>query len=100
MAVLFALAAWKINNKLGVFFTAYALLIQIGSVLLGWHYAIDGYSAALLTLSIWYLSGSLYRWITEKVTNSFSTSGLRFLFSTRTSADPTRESQQLGLGAI
>ena len=40
---------------------AYALVIQIGSVHLGWHYAIDGYVGAALALSIWLVAGALLR---------------------------------------
>jgi hypothetical protein len=61
MAVVFALAAWRIDGRLGVVFTGFALIIQIGSVLLGWHYAIDGYVSAVLTLVIWALVGKCVR---------------------------------------
>ena len=55
-AVLFAFAGWSTNRVLGIVLTVYALLIQIGSVHLGWHYAVDGYFAALLTYLIWKLA--------------------------------------------
>jgi len=57
IATLMALGAWKFNNKVGVAFTVYAVIIQIGSVHLGWHYAIDGYVSALVTIGIWQAVG-------------------------------------------
>ena len=53
MAVLFACAAYHVDRRAGRLFSAYAVLIWIGSIHLGWHYAIDGVVAAVLTLSIW-----------------------------------------------
>jgi hypothetical protein len=55
-AVLFALAGWSSTRILGIVFTVYALLIQLGSVHLGWHYAVDGYFSAILTYLIWKLA--------------------------------------------
>jgi hypothetical protein len=57
LSVLFALAAFKINRIAGWVAAAYAVLIWLGSIYLGWHYAIDGLAAALLTLAIWPLAG-------------------------------------------
>ena len=57
LAVLFALAGFQINRKAGWAFTAYAVLIWIGSVHLGWHYAVDGLVAAALTVAIWRVMG-------------------------------------------
>ena len=56
-AVLFALLAWRVDRRLGIAFTIYAAVIMIGSVHLAWHYAIDGYLSALLTVLIWRLCG-------------------------------------------
>jgi hypothetical protein len=52
-STLFAILGWKAGPFLGRGLTAYALITQIGSVLLGWHYAIDGYFAILLTFMVW-----------------------------------------------
>jgi hypothetical protein len=52
-AVLFALLGWKTRRWLGIALTAYAVLIGLGSVHLGWHYAVDGYVSIIATLSIW-----------------------------------------------
>lgn len=53
LAVLFALATWRISRPLGCFFGAYALAIWIGSIHLGWHYGVDGLFAAVVTYAIW-----------------------------------------------
>lgn len=52
-AVLCALAGWELNQALGLALGLFSILIQLGSVHLGWHYAVDGYLSALLTFSIW-----------------------------------------------
>ena len=48
IAALFAFFAYSVNRKVGYAFATYAVIVQIGSVLLGWHYAVDGYFATLL----------------------------------------------------
>lgn len=53
LTFLFALVGWRTGRKTGVFFTVYLILMMIGSVHLGWHYAIDGYFGILTTLLIW-----------------------------------------------
>ena len=53
LAALFAFAAWRINRWAGVALTAYAALIWIGSIHLGWHYAIDGIVSIVLAWGIW-----------------------------------------------
>lgn len=57
VAALLALLYLKFNRRLGIFFVLFAITIQIGSVHLGWHYAIDGYLSALLTVIIWQSTG-------------------------------------------
>ncbi|MGD8327184.1 MAG: phosphatase PAP2 family protein [Sphingomonadales bacterium] len=57
IATLMALGAWRVNKKLGLALSLYAALIQIGSVHLGWHYAIDGYVSILATIAIWKFVG-------------------------------------------
>ena len=59
LAVLFALAAFRIKRWLGWVGAGYALLIWAGSIDLGWHYAIDGIVAALLTGLCWLLAGRI-----------------------------------------
>ncbi len=53
MAVLLVLLAASISRVLTWLFGAFALVTMIGSVHLGWHYAIDGYAAALMMWAIW-----------------------------------------------
>jgi hypothetical protein len=59
LAVLFAIAGWRISRLLGVVLAAYALGIWIGSIHLGWHYAVDGIVAAIATLAIWHVCGRI-----------------------------------------
>ena len=58
-AVLFALLGWRVNRLLGVGLTLFAVVIMIGSVHLAWHYALDGYVAAVLTYVLWRAAGWL-----------------------------------------
>ncbi len=61
MSVLMACASYQINKKLGYMLWLFTLAIQIGSVHLGWHYAIDGYTSLILTVIIWKCVGFLVR---------------------------------------
>lgn len=63
MAVLMACAGWKLGRVAGSLLTGFAALIWIGSVHLGWHYALDGAVALGLTLAIWKVSG----WLVDRV---------------------------------
>jgi hypothetical protein len=56
-AVLFALSAWQVSRVFGIIMAAYAFFVLFGSVLLGWHYAIDGYLAIPLSMGVWWFSG-------------------------------------------
>jgi hypothetical protein len=62
VAVLYALIAWSRSRFWGSLLAAYAFAIQVGSVVLGWHYAIDGYLGALLAVVSWVGAGLLDRW--------------------------------------
>lgn len=53
IAVLMAIAAYCHQKKLGLIMWIYAITIQIGSVHLAWHYAVDGYLSAILTACLW-----------------------------------------------
>lgn len=42
-------------------FVAFFVLILLGSIHLGWHYAVDGYFSILTTLGLWWFSGKILR---------------------------------------
>lgn len=59
VSMLFVLTTRTLNNTLYKASLVFLVLIMLGSVHLGWHYAIDGYVAILGTMGIWKLSGIL-----------------------------------------
>ena len=64
-AILFAVTLRRLSRTLGYVFFAYAFVILIGSVHLGWHYALDGYAGILIGLASWWIAGPIARWFTE-----------------------------------
>ena len=58
-AFLFLLLAWQHGRALRWAMGVFLGFILVGSVHLGWHYAIDGYLAIPLTWLIWHLCGRL-----------------------------------------
>lgn len=63
IAALMACAGWQLGRTAGWLLTIFATLIGIGSVHLGWHYALDGIVGLGMTLAIWRFSG----WLVERV---------------------------------
>jgi membrane-associated phospholipid phosphatase len=61
IAVLFAVVALQRSKPLGVLLILYAVSIQVGSVVLAWHYAVDGYLGAVLAIVCWHVAGALTR---------------------------------------
>ncbi len=61
ITVAMACLATRLNKYLGILTWLFAIYIQIGSVHLGWHYAVDGYASWLLTWVVWSTSGWLVR---------------------------------------
>lgn len=57
MTFLMVMLSWQINSALGVVSLFFLIVIMVGSVHLGWHYAVDGYVSILLTFPIWHISG-------------------------------------------
>lgn len=59
-SVLFILLARDWGQRWFLWFTVpFALAILVGSVVLGWHYAVDGYAGALLAVACWWLAGKI-----------------------------------------
>jgi hypothetical protein len=65
-AVMFALVGWRTSRGLGIALTAFAACILIGSVHLGWHYAVDGYFGIALGLLVWWLCGKFVTWYEKR----------------------------------
>ncbi len=61
-ALLFAVAGYQVSRFAGRLLSAHAVLIFIGSIHLGWHYAVDSYLAWGLTLVIWFAMAPVSRW--------------------------------------
>ena len=57
MATLMVLGARHVNRRLAICAGVYVAILQLGSVHLGWHYAIDGYASIAATLAIWWALG-------------------------------------------
>jgi hypothetical protein len=62
-SLLFALVGWRSHRLLGIVFSIFTATIMLGSVHLGWHYAVDGYMAIFCTFVIWHVAGSFLRQI-------------------------------------
>jgi hypothetical protein len=58
----FYLLARARNRWLGWLFFVFLMLMLLGSVHLGWHYAIDGYAGLAGAVVIWWACGRLVRW--------------------------------------
>lgn len=58
-ATLFALVGWQSGRIVGWAFVVFAALIYVGSIHLGWHYAVDGIAGVLLILALWSATGRL-----------------------------------------
>jgi len=55
----YVLVGFAVRRWLGIVLAGFAAVILIGSVHLGWHYAIDGYVGILCTAAIWFGVGWL-----------------------------------------
>lgn len=61
LAVLLALYASNRSFIAGAAMWLFAAMIMIGSVVLAWHYAVDGYAGALLAWFFWSIAGFWYK---------------------------------------
>lgn len=60
VALLNTLVGWRINRRLGILFSVYLAFIMVGSVHIGWHYAVDGYASLVTTTIIWLIVGRFF----------------------------------------
>lgn len=72
IAVVMAMGASSVNRLWGAIAWVFALIILIGSVVLGWHYAVDGYASIILMVIIWKISGLLTDWSINRANNSLA----------------------------
>jgi len=56
LAVIFACAGWDQSRRLGLLLTGFAAMTLLGSVSLGWHYAVDGYVAVAGAVACWWVA--------------------------------------------
>ncbi|MCB9744425.1 MAG: phosphatase PAP2 family protein [Alphaproteobacteria bacterium] len=54
VSTLFAILGWSTHRWLGVALTLFLVAIQLGSVHLGWHYAVDGYVSMIGVAALWW----------------------------------------------
>lgn len=66
IAALLYFSGRQVSPYLGYGMMVFLILIQIGSVHLGWHYALDGYVAILMTWVLWKLCGRMADWAYRK----------------------------------
>jgi hypothetical protein len=59
MAALMFILAWRRSRIIGLCFGLFAVFVQLWSVLLAWHYAIDGYASCLIAWACWQWAGKL-----------------------------------------
>ena len=56
LAVIFACAGWDQSRRVGWLLTGFAAATLLGSIALGWHYAVDGYVGIAGALGCWWLA--------------------------------------------
>ncbi|MER9524696.1 phosphatase PAP2 family protein [Mesorhizobium sp. M0292] len=61
LAMLNALFAWEYNRRLGAVAFVYVAFVAVSSVYLAWHYAIDGYAAAAVSVIVYVAARKLIR---------------------------------------
>jgi hypothetical protein len=76
LAALFALAAFQLSRTAGWLVAIYAAAIWIGSIHLGWHYALDGVLGVAMTLGIWIVCGRIAAMIDGESRSAGATAAL------------------------
>lgn len=72
---LFLLLAWQYGKWMRAFFFVFWIFIMAGSVHLAWHYAVDGYAGALMTVFMWWIAGYFLRNASSGVAKGRSSAG-------------------------
>lgn len=85
-ATLFVLLAARWNRWLLAAATAFCAVILVGSVHLGWHYAVDGYFSILATVLIWLGVGRLLRAVASRARNTHVNARTALEMTTSTTA--------------
>ena len=60
-SALLVLVGFQMGRGIGWAFLAFATAILLGSVHLGWHYAVDSYAGILVALAMWWAAGWIVR---------------------------------------
>lgn len=72
-ALLFVLTTWNMSKRLRNLLIVHMILIFLGSVHLGWHYAVDAYFAWAITLVLWVAAHHIAkRWEAQPKIQSFN----------------------------
>ncbi len=66
IAVLLAIVGWNLNRIFGAILWIFAAFIFVGSIHLGWHYAVDSYTGILVAVVAWRLSQPVATWILQR----------------------------------
>ncbi len=67
IATLYALLGWRVSRAWGAAATLFLALICLGSVHLGFHYAVDGYVSLLVAPILWWVAGLVAeRWLARR----------------------------------
>lgn len=66
LSCLFAIIGWHYRGFLRWAFIVFFGLTVIGSIHLGWHYAVDGYLACITTPIFWWLSGKFVEFYSKQ----------------------------------
>ena len=77
MATLMWCAMRPVHRLAGLAYLVFLACILLGSVHLGWHYALDGYVSILLVCVLWWLSGRLdTSWVADRGPDRIDASSL------------------------